>query len=134
VKRPTEVPFEDIERNPIWHRELDPDFVRRLARSIERHGLLNGDIRGRRRADGKVEIACGHYRVAALWALGRATAPIWIVDLDDLGMILTSAIENFQRDGYTYLEKARLIAMMVNQCGYSPESLAEDFGLSPGRR
>lgn len=80
-----DVPLGDIEKNPFRHFEtygLQAWKIDELKESMKETGVWE-NIVGRRRKDGKVEIAYGHHRVAAAKALRLKTIPIIIKDLSD---------------------------------------------------
>jgi hypothetical protein len=99
------VPLEDIVWNP-WRDvklyPIDDDHVKELRASIKDHGFFGG-IKGRRR-NGKVEIGCGHARIAAarkakIDGEPLETVPIWIDDIDDDTMLRLMTDENATQAG-----------------------------------
>ncbi len=87
-------PWRDMDLYP-----LDDDHVRELRQSIGDHGFFGG-VKGRRRADGKVEIGCGHARIeAARLDPPLATVPVFIEDIDDDAMLRLMTDENATQAG-----------------------------------
>jgi hypothetical protein len=94
------VPLDQIVANPWRDTDLhpiDPEHVAGLRRSIGAHGYFPG-LKGRR-VNGKVEIGCGHARVAAARKAGLETLPIDIGDMDDDQMLLLMVDENAEQAG-----------------------------------
>jgi ParB-like nuclease domain len=94
------VPLDQIIANP-WRdmalHPIDPDHVVDLRKSIRDHGFFS-TIKGRR-ANGKVEIACGHSRVEAARKAKLESVPIFIDDLDDDAMLRLMTDENATQAG-----------------------------------
>jgi len=96
-----DVPLGDIEKNPFRHFDtygLQAWKIDELKESMKETGVWE-NIVGRRRKDGKVEIAYGHHRVAAAKALGLKTIPIIIKDLTDDRMRKMMIRENREQWG-----------------------------------
>jgi hypothetical protein len=94
------VPVGDIVKNPWRDKDLYPisdDRIAGLRESIRTHGFFTTP-KGRRR-NGKVEIGCGHARLAAAKKAGLATIPIFIDDIDDDAMLLLMTDENALQSG-----------------------------------
>src|SRR5262245_60491395 len=104
-KRRTEVkleyvPLDQIVWNPWRDKELypiDDDHVKGLRESINDHGFFVS-IKGRR-VNGKVEIGCGHARIAAARKAKLDTVPIFVAALDDDAMLRLMADENALQSG-----------------------------------
>jgi hypothetical protein len=94
------IPLDQIVSNP-WRDEdlypLDDDHIKELGESIKDHGFF-ASVKGRR-VNGKIEIACGHARVAAARKAGIDTIPIFIDDLDDDAMLHLMTDENATQAG-----------------------------------
>jgi len=94
------VPLGDIVNNPWRDTDLypvDEDHVRELRESIGDHDFFES-LKGRR-VSGKVEIACGHARVAAARKARLDTVPVYIGDLDDDAMLRLMVDENALQGG-----------------------------------
>lgn len=101
-------------------RTVDPDALDDLARSIERHGLLQPIIVHAAEPDGYVLVAgqrrllahriLGRQRIAALLAVGR---------LDELALI-----ENLQREDLSPLDEAEALAGLRARHRYTQDQLA----------
>jgi len=77
---------------------IDEDHVAELKESITDHGFFSSVI-GRRQSGGKIEIACGHARVAAARKARLDTIPIFVGDLDDDAMLRALTDENALQGG-----------------------------------
>jgi hypothetical protein len=94
------VPLSDIADNPWRDKDLYPlneDHVQELRESISDHDFFES-LKGRR-VNGKVEIACGHARVAAARKAQLETVPVYVADLDDDTMLRLMITENATQDG-----------------------------------
>ena len=84
----------------------DDDAMRRLAESVEKHGVRYPAI-VRPRSEGGYEIVAGHRRKRACEIAGRSTIPAIIRDLDDDDAVLTMVDTNLeQRESLLFSEKA----------------------------
>jgi ParB/RepB/Spo0J family partition protein len=108
-----------------------------LARSIERHGLLN-PLSVRSGDDPHtVELVAGHRRLAAVRKLGWNTVPVvWVAgfngaDPDRVAgeRIAVQLVENLQREDLGPMEEARGLAQLVELVG-SQKAAAEAIGKS----
>jgi hypothetical protein len=94
------VPLNQIVSNPWRDTDLypiDEDHVRELRESINDHDFFSSLIG--RRVGGKVEIACGHARVAAARKARLDNIPVNIADLDDDEMLRVMVDENSTQEG-----------------------------------
>jgi len=94
------IPLAEIIDNPWRDKDLyplDDDHVQELRESIKDHDFFQS-LKGRR-VNGKVEIACGHARVAAARKARLDTVPIYIADLDDDAMLKLMVEENATQGG-----------------------------------
>src|SRR5262245_43771255 len=119
------VPLDQIVSNP-WRDEdlfpVDKDHVAELRASINEHGFFGG-IKGRRRS-GKVELGCGHARIAAARKAGLDAVPIYIDDIDDDTMLRLMTDENATQGGTT-------AAAVLNEVAAVTRRLIEGL-LQPG--
>lgn len=94
------IPLDQIEPNP-WRDlklyPLDAEHIADLRASINDHGFFTS-VKGRRRG-GKVEIACGHARLAAARKAKLETLPVFIDDMDDDAMLRLMTDENATQSG-----------------------------------
>lgn len=118
--------LDEIEPNPDQPRQhVDPETLRELAASIERHGLIQ-PITVQRQGDGdRYLLVAGERRYRAHALLGR----------EEILAIVTSGaadeialIENIQREGLHPLEEAAAYARLMEAHGWTQEQLAETVG------
>src|SRR5262245_36980608 len=119
------VPLHDIADNPWRDKDLyplDDDHVQELRESISDHDFF-ASLKGRR-VNGKVEIACGHARVAAARKARLDTVPIYIADLDDDAMLRLMVEENALQGGNSpgavLNEVAAIIRRLIQGLLYEP--------------
>lgn len=94
------VPLDQIVWNPWRDKDLypiDEDHIKELRESINDHGFF-ASVKGRR-VNGKVEIACGHARIAAARRARLDTVPIFIDEIDDDAMLRVMVEENASQAG-----------------------------------
>ena len=118
--RLVEVDVARIRPNPDQpRRRIDPAGIAELARSIERHGLLQ-PIVVKEEGGGYVLVA-GQRRLLAQESLGRERIAALITsgESDELALI-----ENLQREDLAPLDEAESLAALKARHGYSLEDLA----------
>jgi ParB family transcriptional regulator, chromosome partitioning protein len=119
-----ELDLERIRPNPHQPRQaIDEAGLAELARSIERHGLLQPVV-VKEDGDGFVLVA-GQRRVLAQRRLGRPTifALVTTGDADELALI-----ENLQREDLDPLDEAAALAGLLARHGYTQEQLGRLLG------
>jgi hypothetical protein len=97
---PDLVPLDQITNNPFRDLKLHPiddEQIAGLVNSIRDHGFF-ASLKGRRR-NGKVELGCGHSRVAAARQAKITSVPIYLDDLDDSAMVQLMTVENALQHG-----------------------------------
>jgi len=128
----TPVPVETahLVPNPFQPRtEFDPDKLTELARSVERHGVLQA-LLVRRAPDNAdlYQIAIGERRWRAAQLAGLATVPCYVRVLDDDAMEEIALVENIQREGLTPVEEARALQRLMARHALSMRALSEQLG------
>ena len=106
-------------------RELDPDHVDALAKSIALRGLLVPLIV--RVVDDGHELVAGYHRIAACRQLGLTDAAVVVREHD--GSSADSAAENVTRKALSPLEEARAVQAMFDE-GYTADGAAQALGCS----
>lgn len=115
-----------VRPNPLQPRQhFDPDALTELAASIRARGLLQ-PIVVKREGDGYLLMA-GERRWRAAQLAGLETIPALVRDDDPLEIAM---IENLQREDLTPLEEAEGLGQLIEQFGYTHETLAEMLGKS----
>ena len=120
-----ELPVESVDPNPFQPRkDFDPERLRELGESIQRHGLLqpvvvipNGErwilVAGERRL-----------RAHKLMEMPTIRAIVADVDLDELRMRELALVENIQRENLNPLELAQAYQELLTVHGITHEELA----------
>jgi ParB family chromosome partitioning protein len=131
------IPAEDIPRvfrlrldeilpNPDQpRRRVDPEALKELAASIERHGLIQPITVQRRGEGGGYLLVAGErrYRAHALLGQEEILAIVTSGAADEIALI-----ENIQREGLHPLEEAAAFARLMAAHGWTQEQLAETVG------
>ena len=124
-----EVVLGDIEPNPYQpRRHIDEDGIEDLAKSIERHGVVQ-PILVRRAGDG-YQIIAGERRWRAAKRAGLGTIPCIVDDVNDEGALELALIENLQRDDLTGIEAAFGYRCLIEEFTLTQEQVAEYVGKS----
>ncbi len=116
--------------NPFQPRtEFDPDKLTELARSVERHGVLQA-LLVRRAPDATdlYQIAIGERRWRAAQLAGLTTVPCHVRALDDDAMEEIALVENIQREDLTPVEEARALQRLMARHAFSMRALSEQMG------
>lgn len=103
-------PFRDVARFPF-----DSEKLEALEESISATGFWD-NILGRKRSDGKLEIAYGHHRLEALQRLKIASAVFIVRQLSDEQMLAIMSAENderYSRDFCHVVEAVRSAVLKV---------------------
>jgi ParB family transcriptional regulator, chromosome partitioning protein len=113
-------PLEQILPNPFQTRDHeDPEHVKNLAISIGTQGLMQVPV-ARAAADGTVQLAFGHSRLAAFKFLrdtgnaGFEQMPVSLQALDDLQMFQAAVAENLDRKDLSPVEEARAMKVYMD--------------------
>lgn len=122
-----EVDIDRVHTNPEQpRRHFDPDQLRELAASIERHGLkqpvLVQDL-----GDGEYRLVAGERRLRACGLAGRRTIFAIVTDGDPDELAL---IENIQRVDLDAMELARAFSRLIDRHEYTHEALGHVIGRS----
>lgn len=110
--------------------EIDSDYIRELASSIQELGLLNPILI--RPVGDRFELVAGHRRLLAHKTLGKMEIPCIIKILNDAETLLARAVENLQRVDLTIIEEAKVYQQMHEKLGMSIDDIARKLGKSPG--
>ena len=125
--RMMDLPLERCRPNPSQPRKyFDPELVKDLARSIERHGLIQPITVKRDPKDKNgYLIVAGERRYRAFLSLERDTVPAILTDgnTDEIALI-----ENLQRQDLSPIEEAEALARLQKKHGYTHEELGKAVG------
>ena len=123
-----DVPVGMIDDNPFQPR-MDYTGIEELAADIATNGLLQVP-KGRRTADGHVQLQYGHRRLRAVMQLGWKTMPIEVQTLiDDHDMAVRAWSENHNRQDFTAIDQARYFRKLIDT-GWTQKAIAERLELS----
>ncbi|MGB8329344.1 MAG: ParB/RepB/Spo0J family partition protein [Polyangiales bacterium] len=120
--------IEDLHPGRLQPRtRLGAEGLAELAASIREHGVLE-PILVRKRASGGFEIIAGERRWRAAQQAGLKEVPIFVHDLDDEGAFEAALVENLQREDLNPMETARAFQRLVDDYGYTQETIASKVG------
>ncbi|GAB6037829.1 ParB/RepB/Spo0J family partition protein [Fundidesulfovibrio butyratiphilus] len=123
----------DIRPNPRQPRlEFDEQALADLALSIKEQGVLQ-PILVRPSTQGQAhgyELVAGERRLRASALAGMETIPAIVRDVSDELSLAMALVENLQRENLNALEEAKGYEQLIEQFGFSQESLAQKMGRS----
>lgn len=112
-------------------RYFDEQAIKELALSIEEHGLLQPIlVRPDKTRDNMYEIIAGERRWRASQKAQLHEIPVVIKDIDDATAFQMALVENIQRQDLNSIEEAQGYERLVEEFGYSHESVGEVLGKS----
>jgi ParB family chromosome partitioning protein len=106
---------------------MGAEALAELAASIREHGVLE-PILVRKRHAGGFEIIAGERRWRAAQQAGLKEVPIFVHDLDDEAAFEAALVENLQREDLNPMETARAFQRLVDDYGYTQETIATKVG------
>ena len=120
--------IEDVRPGHMQPRgRMNPEGLAELAASIREHGVLE-PILVRKRPSGGFEIIAGERRWRAAQQAGLKEVPIFLHDLDDEAAFEAALVENLQREDLNPMETARAFQRLVDDYGYTQETIATKVG------
>ena len=120
--------IEDLHRGRMQPRtRVDAVALAELTASIREHGVLE-PILVRKRPSGGFEIIAGERRWRAAQQAGLKEVPIFVHQLDDEAAFEAALVENLQREDLNPMETARAFQRLVDDYGYSQETIATKVG------
>jgi ParB family transcriptional regulator, chromosome partitioning protein len=123
------IPLDKIVRNEHQPRKVFPaDYIRRLAASIKRRGLIQA-ITVRPIEGDRYMVVAGECRFRAHQELKEKTIRAEIVEIDEAEMQLRAIVENLQRHDMNPIEEANAFRTLLDQ-GYSIARVVEELELS----
>lgn len=124
-----ELPLKDVVPNPYQpRREINPQHVEELARSIQAEGLIQPIVV---RAKGKqFELIAGERRMRAFQHLGQKMIPARIIEASDASSATLALIENLQRENLNPIDEALGYASLVRDFDLTQEQAAARVGKS----
>lgn len=111
-------------------RDMNPEALAELARSIRSQGVLQPVIVRRLGGSQRYEIVAGERRWRAAQQAGLREIPALVRDLDDATTLQVALIENLQRADLGPLEEAQALRQLVDEFQMTHEAVAEQVGRS----
>ena len=124
----------NIDDNPWQPRgEIEPEALEELAGSIQHLGLLQAPLG--RPVGGRIQLAFGHRRVAALKLLHQRGEGDGHVDMDvtlisDEDMAVMGLTENERRKDLSQMETLRAYRKALDETELTPTDLAQQLGIA----
>lgn len=124
------IPIDQIDSNPFQPRHnFNEEEIAELAETIKQHGLIQPITV--RKFDGRYQIVSGERRVRAAKLAGLAEINAYVYDLlSDKNMAEWALIENIQRVDLNVIEIAESYQQLLDNYGYTHETLSESVGKS----
>ena len=125
-----EISLGDIDPNPDQpRRTFSEESIAQLAQSIREQGVLQ-PILVTPQNGGRYRIVAGERRWRASRAAGLDKVPVIVRDLDVIQQMEIALIENLQRPDLNPIEVAQGIRSLMQQCGYTQETVANRLSKS----
>ena len=122
-----EIELTCILANPYQpRREIHPEHVEELAKSIQSEGLLQPIVV--REKKGKFELIAGERRLHAFRHLKLKRIPARIIEASDASSAALALIENLQRENLNPIDEALGYASLVRDFDLTQEAAAERVG------
>ena len=119
-----EIPVGDIDPNTEQPRRSFPEeAMTQLSASVKEQGILQ-PLLVVEQPGGRYRIVAGERRWRAARQAGLATVPCIVRDMDMIRQMEVSLIENLQREDLNLMEEAAAIRALMQQCGYTQETVA----------
>ena len=116
-----EIPVGDIDPNTEQPRRSFPEeAMTQLSASVKEQGILQPLLV----VEQPGGIVAGERRWRAARQAGLATVPCIVRDMDMIRQMEVSLIENLQREDLNPMEEAAAIRALMQQCGYTQETVA----------
>ena len=123
------LPARAILPNPAQPRKIFQEAaLEELAESIRQHGILQP--LSVRRVGLTYELIVGERRLRAAKMAGLTEIPCIIMNMDDIESGITALVENLQRQDLDFVEEARAISLLLEQCAMSQDQIAKMLGKS----
>jgi ParB family transcriptional regulator, chromosome partitioning protein len=102
------------------------DKLNELMASIKEKGVVQPVLV--RKTKTGYELIAGERRLRAAGALGMATIPAIIKQVDDLGAMQMALVENIQREDLNPIEEAHAYNRLAKEFGFTQEQIAQAIG------
>ena len=122
-----DISIRELITNPYQpRREIDPQHVQELAKSIESEGLLQPIVV--RVKGNQYELIAGERRLRAFESLKRKEIPARVIEASDASSATLALIENLQRENLNPIDEALGYASLVRDFDLTQEAVAERVG------
>ncbi len=119
-----EVLITEIKPNPNQPRkDLDPEKLLELSRSIKRHGILQPLV-----VNENYELIAGQRRLEAARMAGLRKVPVIVHKIDEEQSLEMSIVENVQRHDLNPIEEASGYKLLAQKFSLSQEEIAKRVG------
>lgn len=126
-KGDTEIPVEQIERNPFQPRKkFDEDSLAELVESVRASGVLQPLLV--RPKDKGYELIAGERRLRAASEAGLKRVPARVMEISDEQALEIALVENLQREDLNPVEEARGYKSLMDRFELNQEQVAERVG------
>jgi len=124
-----EIPVEKIKINPFQPRKnFNEEAINELAASIKKHGLMQPVIVIE--DNGEFILVAGERRLRAVKSLGQKEIKAIVSDISLNELREYALIENIQREDLNPVEIAASLKSLIDEHGYTHETLAKNIGKS----
>lgn len=125
-----EIPVARIVPNPRQPRRMfAQEQISALARSIGSQGVVQPlVVRPSSAQAGCYELIAGERRLRAIRLLGWTSAPALVRAVPDEALLETALVENLQREPLSPIEEAAAYRQLLEDHGYTQETLAQRVG------
>jgi ParB family chromosome partitioning protein len=104
--------------------------LKELARSIDKHGVLQPILVREGKEQGVYEIIAGERRFRASKLAGLEKIPAIVKELSNKDALTIAIIENIQRSNLSAIEEARGYKRLMTEFGYTQQQVADFVGKS----
>ena len=119
-----EIPVGDSDPHTEQPRRSFPEeAMTQLSARVKEQGILQ-PLLVVEQPGGRYRIVAGERRWRAARQAGLATVPCMVRDMDMIRQMEVSLIENLQREDLNPMEEAAAIRALMQQCGYTQETVA----------
>ena len=120
----SEIPLDKIKSSGLNPRlSFDPTAMKELTETVRTYGVIEPITV--RPSDGEFEVVVGERRLRAAKKAGLKKIPAVVKKLNDQQVIELMLIENLQREDLTPVEEAKIYKKLIDEFGYTYESLGK---------
>ena len=130
VEAVVQIPVASIVPNPRQPRRVfAAEQLRALAQSIGSQGVIQPlVVRPQPGAAERYELIAGERRLRAIRLLGWLSAPALVRQVPDESLLEAALVENLQREPLSPIEEATAYRLLLEEHGYSQETLSRRVG------